>query len=86
MQNWLGYVLAILGFLTAVIGPLVTAAAGNPALASNLQLQKIFAVVGVIVSLAGTLKVLILNWQASNEDHLQAMAKLAQPTAPAAKV
>jgi len=75
MQNWLGYVLAIFGLLTAVIGPLVTAVAGNPALASNLQLQKIFAVGGVIVSLAGILKVLILNWQQNQNTHLQAMAR-----------
>ena len=79
MQNWLGYVLAVCGFLTAVIGPLIVAAAGNPLLASNLLLQKIFAVVGLVVSLAGTLKVLLLNWQQNQNAHLQAMALLAQP-------
>ena len=80
MTNVLGLILAILGFLTAVVGPLVTAAAGNPALQSNQELQKIFAGVGVVMGLAGTLKVLILNWQASNEEHVEKLATLKQPT------
>ena len=75
----LGTILAVLGFVTAVVGPVLTAAVTNPQLASNQILQKALAYLGIIVFLAGVAHDALLKWQASNEEHLQTMVTLQKP-------
>ena len=65
----LGTILAALGFLTAVIGPIVTAAVSSPIVAANQQLQKVLAIAGVIVMLAGVAHDALLKWQSASHDN-----------------
>jgi hypothetical protein len=75
-------ILTALGLITGVVGPVITAAVGNPLLTSNHLLQGVLAGLGVFVVLAGVAHDALLTWQASNEEHLQAMAKIAPPVTP----
>lgn len=75
----LGQVLTVLGLLTAVGGPVLAALLANPVVAAHSTLVSVLGVVGVLVTVVGVAHDALLTWQASNEEHLQTMAKLQQP-------
>ena len=75
----LGLILTILGLVTAVGGPVLAALLANPVVAAHANLVSVLGVIGIIITLAGVAHDALLKWQASNQVHLQAMAKLAQP-------
>jgi hypothetical protein len=71
----LAQLMTVLGFVTAVLPP-VLQAAGTVALPPLAQ--KILAVAGVVVFLAGVLKNAIANWQAQEHAQQQTLLKMQQ--------
>ena len=61
----MGRILTALGFVVAVLGPIIQAASG---LALPSLAQKILAVAGIVVFLAGVAHDALAKWQAGQQD------------------